>query len=1000
MKFISVHILLFVILIACSHEQDPIYTVAAIPWAEELGNHRALIEIRDPADAVHLRIPWRRHDPNPDKKRFIILRESSGDTIANILRVSVNQEECELVFGPVPNPGDYAFYYLPFKPDPEHGFYRYGYLPPEPLPDNDWVEDNGLRDPGIIAGLPLVFCRQIQARTEFDSFYPMEVIPTANEKETFLDQHNADYLIFPESRNNPIRMRMEIPQKWIHSNPGAPFKGTAMRNEYFAFQLGLYAVKQDIKNVKFQFSELKKGEQIIPATSFTCFNTEGIDPYGNPFTIHSDVKKSTVQAYWIGLDIGSQVQPGTYSGIVTVIPENSDKTEIPIQMRINDEVLIDRGDSEPWRHSRIRWLNSTMGLDPDPVPPFTPILPGKKNEFQLLGKEIIFSDKGLPESIEAWGTEILSRSIDYVLKIPTGRIQPESGAFELDHQAPGVVEGHAESNSEEIRIRNKVTLESDGYINFKIRLEALKNINVADFSLEIPFRDAIAQYMMGMGLPGSKVPDSHRASWDGPQDSFWIGNTHGGLHCELRGSDYHGPLLSLYHPPYPDSWYNEGKGSLEVQKRRGEVVATIHSGERILSGGEEIVFEFSLIITPTKKLNTGNQFTDRYFQNYPEPVPDENAVYEGVKIINVHHANRYNPYINYPFVATAEMKEFADHWHARGKKVKIYYTVRELSTRVFELWALRSLGHEILLGQESTYDWLTRSGIGQGHPWLVEHLEGDYAPAWYSRLENGGYDAAIVTTSGFSRWYNYYIEGLRWLVKNMDIDGLYLDDVAYDRRILKRMRKVMESEKPGCIIDLHSNNDFTKGPALQYTEFFPFIDKLWFGEAFDYDRMTPESWLVEVSGIPFGLMGDMLQNGGNRWLGMLFGMTNRPPWTHGGVQNDPVPVWRFWDSFGIANATMIGFWEKDCPVRTTDPNVLATVYQQQNRALIALGSWENKPVKVRLDIDWYLLGMDKNKIKLSAPFIEGFQPGNLFLPEEPIPVDPKKGLLIVVEKSG
>jgi len=45
----------------------------------------------------------------------------------------------------------------------------------------------------------------------------------------------------------------------------------------------------------------------------------------------------------------------------------------------------------------------------------------------------------------------------------------------------------------------------------------------------------------------------------------------------------------------------------------------------------------------------------------------------------------------------------------------------------------------------------------------------------------------------------------------------------------------------------------------QYTEFFPYVNRLWFGEGFNYDAMSPEQWLVECSGIPFGLMGDMLE---------------------------------------------------------------------------------------------------------------------------------------------
>ena len=186
-----------------------------------------------------------------------------------------------------------------------------------------------------------------------------------------------------------------------------------------------------------------------------------------------------------------------------------------------------------------------------------------------------------------------------------------------------------------------------------------------------------------------------------------------------------------------------------------------------------------------------------------------------------------------------------------------------------------------------------------------------YTPQWYQHFDHTDdtgivADAAILTSESNSRWYNYYVEGLRWMVENMDIDGIYLDDVSYDRRILKRMRRAMESVKPGCIIDLHSNTGFSKGPANQYADFFPYIDKVWFGESFLYDKMPPANWLVESSGIPFGLTGDMLYRGGNKWLGMQYGMTVRHPWETEGVICDPRIVWKVWDDFGIADAAMLG----------------------------------------------------------------------------------------------
>ena len=98
---------------------------------------------------------------------------------------------------------------------------------------------------------------------------------------------------------------------------------------------------------------------------------------------------------------------------------------------------------------------------------------------------------------------------------------------------------------------------------------------------------------------------------------------------------------------------------------------------------------------------------------------------------------------------------------------------------------------------------------------------------------------------------------------------------------MKRVRKVLDRNRPGALIDLHSANQFNvrdgfANSANLYLEHFPFLNRLWFGEYFDYNS-APDFWLVEVSGLPFGLMGEMLQDNGNPWRGMVFGMTGGFP---------------------------------------------------------------------------------------------------------------------------
>jgi hypothetical protein len=977
---------ILVLLLDCTQQQQTNYSVPDSPWDEGLGNHRAVIEVDQPTEVAALNITWRRHDKNPEQRRFLIIHAETGDTIKNIYRQQVDNEKCKLLFGPVKNSGTYYFYYLPYEVQKNYGFYNKGYLPPEPPPGKKWLEENRITDK-IAANLFRARLKEFQSCTAFDSFFPMEIIALKSEKDSLLNKFSDDFLVFPEDRKFPIRMLDEIPQKWIHKGPSKEFQGEALRNEYYAFQLGIYAAQKDLDNLKVEFKALKNGDSEIPVSNITCFNTGGVGPYGEPFVKRLYLNQGDVQPLWIGVDIPEDIRSGNYEGEITVIAENAAPQKIDISIKIKNDILADRGDSEPWRHSRLRWLNSTLGIDDEPTKGYQAISFLGEQTYGFTEKTMTLSESGFPGSFKIKNRELLKRPVSFVVETRQGKEQfSEPENVQLLKNSTGKMVGSWESTSQNIKVEGKGALESDGYMNYKLKLTAKNAVKINDIRLEIPFRKEVAKYMMGMGLPGTKIPQKHLAKWEGPHDSFWMGDAHAGLWCELRGSSYHGPLLNLYYPEYPDSWYNEDRGGFKIETTLDELKTIIYSGQRELEQGEELEFEWSFLLTPVKDIDYESQFTDRYYHNGGNPMPSDEDLKSGVKIVNLHHANNYNPHINYPFVAVDSMKWFVDKMHEKGQKVKIYYTIRELTNYTTELWALRSLGNEIL-----------GDGCGGGYPWLREHLVSGYRPQWYQWFPDKSADASIVNAPGDSRWYNYYIEGLKWLVENMDIDGLYLDDVSYDRRTVKRIRKVLDNTKPGCLIDLHSNTGFSKGPATQYTEFFPYMDKLWFGESFQYDKMSPANWLVEVSGIPFGLMGDMLHAGGNRWLGMLFGMTVRHPWMTEGVTCDPRPIWKILDEFQIQKAEMIGFWEDSPLVTTNDDEVKVTTFLRKDSILLAIGNFSDLPKAVSLNIDFEKLGIDVKTSELTAPEIKDFQTAYKWKPNEKITIRPRKGWLVYLK---
>jgi hypothetical protein len=149
-------------------------------------------------------------------------------------------------------------------------------------------------------------------------------------------------------------------------------------------------------------------------------------------------------------------------------------------------------------------------------------------------------------------------------------------------------------------------------------------------------------------------------------------------------------------------------------------------------------------------------------------------------------------------------------------------------------------------------------------------------------------------------------------------------------------------------------------------EHFPFISRLWFGEYFEYDR-DEDYWFTEVSGLPFGLMGEMLQDGGHPYRGLLYGMTAR---LYGDV--DPRPVWQMMDEFGIEDSQMLGYWLDNSPVTTDHPRVRATTYVGPDRLLIALASWSERNETVSLTVDSeYVAGL--GDLTARAPEVEGLQ---------------------------
>ena len=332
-----------------------------ITWGNKgFGNHRAVIRVSENVDAVWLHIPWRRRDHEPEKKNIILIDATTGNHVMNVIKLDINREYGDIVFQPATVPGDYYLYYMPYVIEGSTWRSTHKYLEPEDTAECEWLQRNKLLKGQLVEGgwkkLPKAKLLEIEAINEFHRFDPMEIIATEEEMKTLLKKNeNEPYLLFLEDRIYLIRMKDDIPLRWIKSGPSRTFEGEACRNEYYTFQIGIFASGQTIENVTVAFGDLTlRGGAVIPASALNCFNLGGKDWLGKPFTKTVSVEKGKVQPLWFSINVPKNAQPGDYNGWLTIGAKNSQSSKIEITLRVKQDILEDKGDSELWRHSRLR----------------------------------------------------------------------------------------------------------------------------------------------------------------------------------------------------------------------------------------------------------------------------------------------------------------------------------------------------------------------------------------------------------------------------------------------------------------------------------------------------------------------------------------------------------------------------------------------------------------------------------------------------------------------
>ncbi len=536
-----------------------------------------------------------------------------------------------------------------------------------------------------------------------------------------LQEHpEAGYFCFTEDRAHDIRMTDAVPQRWVErpAHERTKFKSDCLPGEFYTWQVGLFAPYKTISDVSVSFADWKneKGQK-IPAAAFRCFNLGGVDTDGQSFRKTVNISKGSVQALWIGLDVPVSAS-GVYKGNVTVKAVGAKPVEIACELAVQGSPVSNHGDDEGWRKTRLRWLDSSIGNDDEPTAPYIPVKL-QKQTVSWLGGEMELSKEGLPKSLftcydpsnQLSGqsrNQILADAMRFVIETEAGEEVLKPGSLRITERNNAAVSWMATQKNRHFEVQCTGEFGFDGLVDYRLQVKSLSDIKVKDIRLMVPYTAYAAKYMMGLGHKGGLRPDSTiywRWNVEKHQDKIWMGNVNAGLNFCFKDENYKRPLVNIYYGlgklKLPVSWGNANRGGIDIgPDKEGTVRMTVYSGERAMQKGDVLHYNFNMLVTPVKPLNL-REMAEKHFYHSNSDVSAgyiPAALKAGANMINVHHKKDIYPFINYPYYdeAIPDLKCFISDAHSKNLDVRLYYTTRELTVKIPELWALRSLGDEVI----------------------------------------------------------------------------------------------------------------------------------------------------------------------------------------------------------------------------------------------------------------------------------------------------------------
>lgn len=733
----------------------------------------------------------------------------------------------------------------------------------------------------------------------------------------------------------------------------------ASRHAYYVARLGLLSDFEETVSVRTHPVE-GDGEW---KGAVCCFNTMGEDVNGNAVKRTVTLKEGELTPIFVGFDF-----VGAETGRYTTILEIGNR-KVPVVIYLTDDLVFDGGLDDGRTLARLKWLNSGLMRNDEIASPYDPVKVEEKT-IAFTGKKATIGENGWIENVVSYidlSGELTDTPQNLLFRKPM-EFSVDGQKFEYTKCTVMGEDSYAKITTEggngAMRIETQANVFYEGYFSYKTVLTSEQDVIIPNIVLSLHFADA--KYTLGLGRKGGLVKDFD-FRWDPNKnlDSVYIGNVNLGARLRLyeRGSRRapHSALYGQIPLQIPrDSWENHGKGGILIRKDGEGALLQAYTGMTVLPAGTSITFRYDLHLTPFHPVDRKKQYGVRILQNAKMSdgkIDLDSAELDGLNYISVHRANSFNPLLNYPFETEKDLRKLVSDAHNRKVGVLICYTFKELSTFVPEYKALRTMEEELLQNEFNG----TQAIVG-----VQKITRGKHRGAW---------DRSVTLRRG-SRMENFYVEGVKYLMEHVGIDGVFMEETFATRNTMERVKKLLSQKRglPGHI-DLgvqffkDERGGYTSGLNV-HTDALPFVDKIWVGTGND----DPDCLLTETTGLLFGLTGE-IPYAKKSVLPLLFGMNARYGWYGNAADRTIADVHKFYQRIGAEKGKFYGYWDPRCPVTAAD-GVKVSAYVNGDR--IAAVFYNDNEESVRFDMALRTEVGDIGAYDVRCPRLRGIQPWKRF----------------------